>query len=219
MSIATILSDILLTTTFWCCPCTVGLSIILVTLTVLPKSSRLVVRRRSSFMRNRRLNWVMKSHMVRFKLIFLNPKPLLKFSRPHQKTKQNRLSFPFRTGQNSMSVRLYKMSWIFELVITLLKPFFFLHFISFASFLFGFIPYLTSFFYFYLPSLCCAVCNVLSFDLFFLCHYYQMTMMMLICSISHSMLTCSFFKTMVNGYYGSSAFRIFFLSLTFLIVV
>lgn len=107
-----------------------------------------------------------------------------------------------------MSVRLYKMSWIFELVITLLNLFF-LHFISFASFLFGFIPYLTSFF-FNFPSLCCAVCNVLSFDLFFLCHYYQMTMMMLICSISHSMLTCSFFKTMVNGYYGSSAFRIFF---------
>jgi hypothetical protein len=34
---------------------------------------------------------------------------------------KNRLSFPFRAGQNSMSVRLYEVPWIFELVITLFK--------------------------------------------------------------------------------------------------
>ena len=59
-----------------------------------------------------------------------------------------------------MSVRLYKMSWIFELVITLLKPFFFaFYFICFFSFRFYTLPH---FFFFILPLslLRCVQCIV-----------------------------------------------------------
>ena len=55
-----------------------------------------------------------------------------------------------------MSVRLYKMSWIFELVITLLKPFFFC--ILFHLLLFFSVLYPTSLLFLYTSPLSAALC-------------------------------------------------------------
>lgn len=100
----------------------------------------------------------MKSHMVRSNLYLKKKNFLIFFFSP-------RLSFPFRAGQNSMSVRLYKVPWIFELVITLFFKnicFFFLLLLFF--FRFFLYPNLA---FFPPPPLSCVVCvQCIIFDLF-----------------------------------------------------